>query len=161
FLVKANFSEGLEQLLWHITAIEAMLGKKISSGLTNLLRSRISLILGNTKRERKDIATMFSRLYDFRSQLIHGNPALENRKIYLGHLNKARDIARHAAVWMLRYLHHVRQTLEGSATAAPTKDDLLAVLDMDGTRASTARILATLPASFPNVPDWTDLHYPI
>ena len=104
---------------------------------------------------------MFDELYDFRSQLIHGNPELEDREIYLGHLTKARNIARHTVVWMLHYLWHVRQILGGSTTSTPTKDDLLAVLDMDvNSRASTAGILATLPAFFPRVPDWADVPYP-
>ncbi len=51
-LVKAFFAEGLEQLLWHITAIDALLGED-ASGLKEKLARRTASILGKTEDEKE------------------------------------------------------------------------------------------------------------
>src|SRR6266404_5622976 len=53
FLVKAFFAGGVEQLLWHLTTIEAVLGED-REGVTERLAQRLSRVLGATEGERKD-----------------------------------------------------------------------------------------------------------
>ena len=87
YFVKAfftdSFEKGLEQLLWNITALEALLGEK-NDDLTESLARRISTILGTTKKEKKKIKKQFKELYNFRCALVHGIHFKE--EIYIGHL---------------------------------------------------------------------------
>ena len=154
FLLKAYTTEGLEQLLWHVTTIEAILGQR-GTGITNRLLNRTSSILGATAKERKDFRDRFEKLYAFRSELVHGNASLTDKTIYLGHLSEARDFARSTVAWMLNYLGQVAQDLAGAPDAVPTRDHLINVLDLDRNgRRQTAKVLQWLPAEFPNVKDW-------
>ena len=57
YYMKALQSTGLEQLLWHITALEALLGEK-GERITERLARRISMILKTTKAERKNSETV-------------------------------------------------------------------------------------------------------
>ncbi len=146
---------GLEQLLWHITAIEAVLGQNVESGLTKLLLTRVSTVLGRTKEEQKDFYKRFGSLYSFRSDLVHGNAGLASKEIYHGHLTEARNFARTIVVWMLGYLGHVVEHLPGGTQTVPSREDLLSVLDMGNeSRHHTAAVLEKLPTTFPNVEDW-------
>lgn len=65
FFIKAFFSNGIEQLLWHIISIEALLGQDESS--TKNITNRIGRLLG--KQEAKYFR---EKLYKFRSDLVHG-----------------------------------------------------------------------------------------
>lgn len=146
---------GLEQLLWYITAIEAVLGQKVDAGLTKLLLTRVSKVLGRTKEERKDYYRRFDTLYTFRSDLVHGNAGLASKEIYLGHLSEARDFSRGVVLWMLGYLNHVAEHLPAGSQAVPSREDLLAVLDMGAdSRQHTAGVLQNLPTTFPIVEGW-------
>ena len=87
YFVKAFFTTNLEQLLWHITTLEALLGDKESS--TALLAKRIATILGKTNDERKTITKEFKALYDLRSALVHGRSI--DGQLYQKHLDKTRD----------------------------------------------------------------------
>jgi len=53
FLWMGYSCEGVDQLLWYVTAIEAALGERLSSGLTTVLCNRASAILGSTPSARK------------------------------------------------------------------------------------------------------------
>jgi hypothetical protein len=155
FLVKGFTSEGLEQLLWHITAIEAALGERVEAGLVRLLLTRVSNILGATQDERRRFRKRFEELYKFRSALVHGNVDLADREVYLGHLSEARDFARCVVLWMLHFLDSVAKVLPEDATDVPDRSTLLTLLewDQDDWRRLTPA-LRGLPTSFPNVPDW-------
>lgn len=83
--VKAFFADGLEQLLWHITAIEALLGER-GRGLKEKLARRTASILGRTDRERNGFYERFRKLYVFRSDLVHGNQFKED--VYSEHLRE-------------------------------------------------------------------------
>jgi hypothetical protein len=152
FLTKAMRTRGLEQLLWHITAIEAVLGQK-SEGLTRLLKRRVGEIFGGTDNEKKDIRKRFGALYEFRSDLVHGNAELDERKIVQGHLAESRDLARGVVAWATGLLAHATTT-HGNVPI-PSREDLLQLLDMSAkARASIASLLPTLPAQFPAVENW-------
>jgi hypothetical protein len=92
YLTKAFFADGLEQLLWHITAFEALFGES-NRGVTERLARRLAAILGGSEEQRKDVKKRFEQLYRIRSKLVHGAP-LEDA--YVGHLREARSFARQA-----------------------------------------------------------------
>jgi hypothetical protein len=154
FMEKGFSDSGLEQLLWHITAVEALMGED-KSGLTSLLKKRVSYILGNTEAETAKIKKVFQKLYDLRSEFIHGNEKLLDPKVVHHDLAQAREMARQTALWMLSYLNHVLSECEKNKAELPTRDNLLAVLNLDEkSRTQTANILACLPSTFPRVPSW-------
>lgn len=150
-LKKAFFTQGLEQLLWHITALEALLGEK-GEGVTERLARRIALILAGTDRQRKEIRKEFKALYAFRSNLVHGN-TFEN-ETYRSHLYTARELARRSTFWFLNYLACVAG--EGDDCASlPQREDLLRLIELSSaSRVHLGNMLTKVPAAFPCVDDW-------
>ncbi|HYR74872.1 MAG TPA: hypothetical protein VEM96_03435 [Pyrinomonadaceae bacterium] len=159
FLVKAFFSEGLQQLLWHISTLEALVGEK-KEGLTDLLGRRVGCVIGKTKKERAKIQKRFKKLYDFRSDLVHGNrELLKEDRIHFGHLREARRIARESLVWFLKCLDQIegRFTEDPCVAGLPEREDVLASLDMKSDRRAKVQwLLGKLPEEFPHVPEWDD-----
>jgi hypothetical protein len=154
FLLKAFTTDGLEQLLWHITAIEAVLGQK-GPGLTERLLRRVSNVLGSTPKERKEFRNRFNNLYEYRSGLVHGRADLAEKEIYLGHLGEARDFARSIVLWMLNYSALVVEKLPKEGTGAPTREDLLHLLDLEhGERQHMMTLLGTVSDEFPSITEW-------
>lgn len=154
FLLKACVTQGVEQLLWHMTAIDAVVGQNKPSR-TERLRRRVSNILGGSENERKDFSERFEELYKYRCALVHGNADLADRKIYLGHLAEARDFARCVVVWMLHYLGHLARSILPGTAGVPSRDDLLNLIDLESDRHRySAAMLNSLPPTFPHVKDW-------
>jgi len=157
FLVKAyfcEFSNGFEQLLWHIVAVEAALGES-GAGVTERLKRRVSAVLAHSEDEAKQIRDEFYKLYNLRNSLVHGSAELGAKEVFLGHLGQARDIARRVVHWMLCYLAHIRRTCSGTSAGLPRRDDILLSLDIDNpARARLSALLTTLPDGFPHIPDW-------
>lgn len=149
-LVKAFFSEGLEQLLWHMTVLESLVGDKWN--VTSSLKRRVSKILGKTKAEKEAISKKVAELYGFRSDLVHGNPL--DKPVYLLHLREARDLARQILLWFLSYLDFVQIQLSGNQQM-PDRKVLLQLVDMDmNTRQVIKGIINKLPSNFPHLSAW-------
>lgn len=154
YFIKAFFTEGHEQLLWHITTLEALVGEK-GEGITKRLAGRIALILGKTENERKKLRKEFNELYEFRSALVHGKQS-ENR-VYIGHLRNARDLARRTLLWFIYYLDHIQSHVPpGQPVAAfPNREEILMLVDMKKeTRTRLREVIEKLPEGFPNVSEW-------
>ena len=154
YFVKAFFAEGLEQLLWHIVVLEALLGEK-GEGVTERLARRISSILGRNDKERKSIRKRFKELYDFRSELVHGKQF--QKQTFIGHLREGRDLARRAIIWFLHYLGNIKAGIpqEQLAEILPNREDILSLLDMDEkSRLRLSRLIDSLPEGFPYIPEW-------
>jgi hypothetical protein len=150
FLVKAFTTEGIEQLLWHMTAIEAILGQK-GEALVQLLKRRIANVIGGSTTQRKSLRKQFDALYGFRSDLVHGN-STGTAKVYEGHLSEARDIAREIALWALQLIAHVIKTHEPGGPDLPDRSMLLALSDWDRAQwAQMKAVVKTLPANFPEL----------
>lgn len=151
FMEKGFRDSGLEQLLWHITAIEALVGEDVP-GLTNLLRDRVSFVLAKNPAERKKIKKIFEKLYDLRSDYMHGNEQLLDTKVVHHDLAQAREMARQTTLWMLSYLNHVLAASTKNQTPLPSRDTLLSLLDLnEQSRIETANLLSCLPNEFPLV----------
>lgn len=155
FLTKAFRTNGLEQLLWHVTAIEAVLGQKLETGLTNTLKRRIAEVFGRSADEKKRFKKQFDDLYAFRSDLVHGNAELSDKEIMKGHLAESRDFARGVVAWATGFLAHVAKGYPAETQTIPSREDLLLVLDMETrTRSSVATLLQSLPPGFPPMENW-------
>ena len=151
FFLKAFFSDGMEQLLWHIVVVEALVGER-SEGLTEKLASRISITLEATDERRQSMRRDFKELYTFRSNMVHGNTVED--KVMVGHLRRARLYARALLVWWLRYLTKVKAATE-DMDAVPKRKHLLALLETNVTdRNHLGRLSEHLPDSFPKVEGW-------
>jgi hypothetical protein len=161
FLSKAFFSTGLQQLLWHITALESLLGQK-KEGLTETIAARLALVLGKTQEERDEIRKSFKDAYNLRSRLVHGNEDLLKKKTTVKHLCEARDLARRTFLWFLYYLNHVLEhtsVSERSDFGLPTREELLSMLDLKENRNRSNRIKhlqSILPADFPRPANWVE-----
>jgi hypothetical protein len=154
--IRAFFSEGLEQMLWHITALEALLGEK-GEGVTERLARRIASILGKSENERKAIRKQFKELYDFRSDLVHGNPF--QKQTYVGHLRDARDLSRRVLLWFLHYLYKIHSGIpfNHATENVPTREDMIILLDLDQNSRNHLRwLIDILPSEFPYVSEWVE-----
>ena len=100
FLLKAWNSNGLDQLLWEVVSIEALLGE--NPEIIKKIKRRIEVLLGpqiplpGTVGKHKDLAStkrLFDELYDLRSKLVHGAPleSAEENFLQIG-LGLAREV---------------------------------------------------------------------
>jgi hypothetical protein len=152
FLVKAFFASGVEQLLWHITTIEALFGED-SGGITERLAQRVSRILGSTESERKQIRRSFKELYDTRSELVHGTSTPSD--VEASHLRTARQFARSVMLWFVRWIDEIVSKAAGDLARLPKRRDLLRFLDLEADSRSHVKWLAeSMPPNFPRVLSW-------
>lgn len=158
YFVKAffadSFEKGLEQLLWNITALETLLGEK-NKDLTESLARRISIILGTTQKEKKNIKKKFKRLYDFRCSLVHGSYFKE--EIYIGHLRLCRDFVRKTILWFLHYLYFIQKEILEKENYQKTieRKDILSFLDLEpNSRENIKNLSYKIPKDFPQVKGW-------
>lgn len=148
--------DSIEQLLWHITVLEALLGEK-GIGVTRRMAHRIGCVLGKSDDERKALQKKFEELYDFRCELVHGRRF--KKEIYTGHLRQARALARQVALWFVRFLGFIDLAMRTVQTPVetPRREDILILLDMDeGDRNRLGGLLGSLPHGFPAVREWVD-----
>lgn len=141
-------------MLWHITTLEALLGEK-GTGVTARLAGRIASILGRGEEEKTTVKKEFSELYNFRSDLVHGNRF--KKEVYVGHLRNARDQARETLLWFLHYLDWVQTLISANlpAEGIPTRGEILSLIDLDEhARNRLARLMQILPSDFPSVRSW-------
>ena len=149
FFTKAFFANGLEQLLWHISSIEALLGEK-GEGITKRLAVRVGIILGGNFKKQ------FYEIYDFRSRLVHG---LEfEKQIWESHLYQAREMARRILFWFLKFLNNSHPTPESiESKRFLNRQEILALIDLGpDTISSLSNTLDSLPSKFPRVHSWTE-----
>jgi hypothetical protein len=151
YLVKAFFSEDLEQLLWHIATLEALTGQ--SDRAIASLRERVSLICQQADQGKKSVMNKVNRLYDLRSSFVHGSKISENESAE--RLFEGRSLARRTLVWFFHYLAHVRAQFVGIENL-PQQKDLLRLLDLgQGDVPKAKQVLQNLPIDFPPVTGWS------
>ena len=154
-LVKAFFTEELEQLLWHITALEALLGERGPS-LTASLAKRSAAILGATEKERKEWKKKFDELYDLRSALVHGRQF--EKDIHRKQLFEVRMMVLQITIWFVHYLGEIAARInEGSwQSEVPKREDFFTLLDRsEADRVRLSELLSNLPTGFPSTPIWS------
>ena len=158
YLIKAFFSaaDNLEQLLWHITTIEALLGEN-GNGLSERLRRRIALIFGKTEAERKKIKKDFKKLYDIRSNLVHGNKTKE--EVTIRQIYDSRNLARETLLWFLRCFGYINSKIQyiQPTMNIPIREDVLRLLDLDrNTMVRLGWLIENLPTDFPCIKEWVE-----
>lgn len=149
--IKAFFSNGIEQLLWHITSIEALLGQNESS--TKNIANRIGYLLGN-----KEAKYFREKLYKFRSDLVHGKD-FKNQELYINHLWKSRSLSRKLILWFIHYLYRIETNMpyQKGKESIPTREDIHLLIDSDkNQRNRIKRLLINLPNAFPYVEEWVE-----
>ena len=160
-LIKAFFAnEDFEQLLWHVTALEALLGDRGPSLTTSLAR-RSAAILGRTENERKTWKKKFAGnndngIYDLRSALVHGRKI--KKETSRKQLFEARMMVLRVMVWFVHYLSEIAASInEGSwQSDVPKREDFLVLLDLSGAdRVRLKALLKNLPHGFPSAPNWS------
>ncbi len=147
YLIKAFFTEGLEQLLWHIVVIDALFGEN-GAGSTERMKNRIGAILGSSKSKK------FKELYKFRCSLVHGDRFKE--QIDTKHLYNARQLARELLLWFLNYLNTIQRDINKDQSNCENyaRKNLLKLIDHAEGIKSLKNILDLMPNGFPNVPEW-------
>jgi hypothetical protein len=124
FLLRAYLERGIDELIMHMTAIDAAIGnckfnknrpkKKKYDGMTKALSARMCALLCDPS-----VGPQFCALYDRRSEYIHGRLGAEG-EIKIEDLNSARRLARPVARAVLEYaVNHPDRS----------RDDMLADLD--------------------------------
>jgi hypothetical protein len=145
FFNKAFFSNGIDQLLWYITAIEALLGKK-EHGSTRKLAARMARILV-CEFCREEIKNRFDELYNFRCDLVHGRTF--NSQIFIAHLLKARQISRRIIFWFIYFLLNIQEKIQEKKL---TRDNILTLLDEE--QVANNNLANNMPQGFPYVKEW-------
>lgn len=150
-LIKAFFADGLEQLLWHITALEAFLGEQ-KQGIATSLARRTAAILGTTAKERKKLRKQFDELYDLRCDMVHGNQFKRDAQWH--QLFQARAFARRVTIWFIHYLGMIAAKLNEGLWPGdvPKREDLLNLLDLSDQDRNRLKVLINnLPTGFPKL----------
>lgn len=132
-IVKAFFSRGVEQLLWHITALECLLGGETGGmGQTEALARRVGAIYsdGNDASRNERARKTLRDLYDRRNELVHGTPF--RKKIDSGQLRVGRNLARLIALRMIDLVRVIGEEVRaGVVGAVPSRRNLLRALDIE------------------------------
>jgi hypothetical protein len=142
---------GLDQILWHVGALEALLSEENAVRQT-MLRRMIN-ILAATNADKTSLRKRFDKIYEFRSQLVHGKKY--SKKAEWRHLNDARELAREVLLWFIDYLLRVDERLRKRNIKYedyPKRGELVAILDFD--RPSLGRldlVIGTLPKKFSKI----------
>lgn len=158
-LIKAFFTEELEQLLWHITALEALLGEP-GPGVTASLARRSAAILSTTEKERKECRKKFRELYDLRSALVHGRQFKD--EVHRKHLFEARMMVLRVTISVVQWLGEIAARINEESWQAnvPKREDILNLLDLSNAdcilsdlsnadRNRLSALLSNFPTGFP------------
>ena len=152
FFAKAFVADGVEQLLWHMTTIEALIGEQGEGGTARLAR-RLSQAIAASDSERETIRRKFRELYDFRSDLVHGRKP--EKVVLTRHLFGAREFARNLLRWNLRLLADIHKAADAAGAQAdmPDRSEILRLLDLETEGLRKARwLISSLPGTFPRYP---------
>ena len=153
FMQKGFFSKGLESLGFNIIALEALLGEKRKE-VTETLKRRLSVILGDTEDERKDIRNKFQVLYDYRCTLLHGGKF--KKPVYEDHLREARDLIRKTILWYINCLNYFKN----KSKHLPNRSEIFVLIDQEKESLPKVKeLLKSLPKNFPNIKGWTNRNY--
>jgi hypothetical protein len=126
FLLKAFMSRDIDQLVWHTTAIEAVLGEK--EEVVKKLTQRVRALYPGDETRKKLAAEVFKRVYDLRSKRVHGSDELTHADET--DLRSARTLARTISEQMLRLVGSLAELVDDrKLPAAPRRADILKALD--------------------------------
>lgn len=159
-LAKAFLSDGIEQLLWNVVALEALIGDKKET--TQTILRRTSLIHGGGDVKKiEDIRKEIKKIYELRSSLVHGGTKFGDGKkakdfFYRYHLRIARDYARKTLLWFILYLSYMHEELKKNKiplSEYPNQELLLQLLDyqIKSFKFKYESVEVKMPDNFPGV----------
>ena len=156
YLVRGFLTRGLDQHLWHVTALEALLGGGVNEPIRSTVGKRLGAILGETRSAQKTIRKRFNALYDLRCDLVHGKRLVSS--VAGGDLAETRALSRSTGLWFAHCLHAIESEAQANPSASlPKRSELLTMLDLaEDQRDRIAQLLRSLPASFPRIREWLD-----
>jgi hypothetical protein len=141
FFMKAWFTDGYdERFLWFITTIESLIGEK--GGVTENTARRIALILGSSASERIQIRSEFKKIYNVRSEIIHGKKYPDDNLNDL--IYQARSIARNLLMWHLHLVDYTKREMKD--ISGLNRKHIHRMIDYGGDES--------LPQDFPHVKEW-------
>src|SRR6185503_694387 len=124
FLLRGFTSQGTDRLLWHMTAIEAILGEKNVKDLTSVLANRLSRILTNDPKQEQIVKRAFKKCYDTRSRLVHGNARGKQRTADTTAKINAASFARKTTLWALHLAAYIAPEFSSGGNI-PSRSDFL------------------------------------
>jgi len=149
YFVKAFFSKGIDQLLWHIVSIESLIGER-GDKTTNKIANRLANTITKKNEKKRKIKQLFRELYNFRSILIHGSKF--DRNVYFHHLKIGRIISHRIIMWFINYIYYLKDKLEkdGIKMKKIRRKDILYIIDLnENDRKNIKFYLDNLPNKFP------------
>ncbi len=146
YLLKGFFSDGLDQLIWHIVALEALLGEKESdTSLTEQLSKRVAAFHSGGPERGRAASKEFKTLYTIRCDLVHGRPF--KKDVHSDHLWRARKLVRTVAIRMVDLLSQLaEEAAKGRLTRIPEREEILSMLDAEGVRARLSELSRVFPS---------------
>ncbi|TAN64366.1 hypothetical protein EPN18_00265 [bacterium] len=156
-LAKAFLSDGIEQLLWNMVALEALIGEKYET--TEKMLRRLGLIWGGREAKKiKEIHQEFNELYGLRSSLVHGSKFEVNGKkendFSRDDLRLARDYARKTVLWFIYWLSYIHKELNKNSIPLNEyhkQKDLLLLLDYQIQSFKHNDTKINMPQNFPEL----------
>lgn len=154
-LAKAFLAEEIEQLLWNIVALEALIGE--TSETTERMRRRLGLIWGERDEKKiEEISREVGKLYKLRSSLVHGSKFSRDGRgenyIYHDDLRLARDYARKTVLWFICYLSYIHKEMKKGSIPFekyPKREKLVLWLDYQLQEFEHEGITIKMPENFP------------
>ena len=145
YVIKGFFTDGLEQMLWHIVALEVLLGEN-RPRITDRLSRRLASVYSDDEALNSGARAAFTKLYGLRGELVHGRPF--KAEVHRGHLRIARTLARVAALRMLKLLTHILgERRNRRLDFLPSREEVLQALDFD--RQAATRLADLLRSILP------------
>jgi len=146
YVTKAFFADGLEQMFWHMVALEALFGEN-RPRITDRLFRRLATVYSADEARNHGAGVAFKKLYELRGELVHGRPFKSD--VHRGQLRVARTLARFAALRMLELLTYILgERRKGRLDVLPTREEFLRALDFNpGTATRLAELLRSVVRS--------------
>ena len=151
YFMKAFFAPpGLDQMLWYITSLEALLGER-GMGVSKRLAERVGAILSNLGGGKKNkYSKRFEELYRLRNSLVHGVQFKKQARV--AHLVDTYLFARSTILWFLHTLEAIQRKIINGETDrrhVPGREEILMLLDLDRKAGHRLKkLLDKLPETF-------------
>lgn len=145
YMLKGFFSDGLDQLIWHVVALEAFFGERSADeSVTEQLSKRVAVIHSGDPGRGVVALKEFKTLYKIRCDLVHGRPfkiEVDSRQQWI-----ARRLARRVAIRMVAILGQLASEIgKGGLTDIPSRGEILSMLDAEGVRVKLVELSKVFP----------------
>lgn len=149
YLAKAFLTlDNDDRILWSVVVLETLFGDDKSTGtIARTIATRVQNALASTTLAQEiSLRKTFTDLYDYRSQMVHGQRRSKKRQVSLRTANR---MARESVIWCFEYVAYMHSRLqEMNVKEFPKRSDLLMALDYSPDELQRIRqVLENLPPS--------------